>query len=110
MGSARQPRSWSWGARWPDTGCPNYADGVIVSFALLDFVSIRAKQSMERQNEMAEMAGYEQVLQTLTGKHAKALATAQGASRVAENTPIQLSAARETEGQHEPAIRPDWPR
>lgn len=54
---------------------------------------------MERQNEMAEMAGYEQVLQTLTGKHAKALATAQGASRVAENTPIQLSAARETEGQ-----------
>lgn len=78
---------------------PNYAGGIMLSFPLLDLASIRAKQSMERQNELAELAGYEQVLQTLTAKHAKAQATAQGARRIADNTPIQLAAARETELQ-----------
>jgi outer membrane protein len=78
---------------------PNYAGGIMMSFSLFDFASIRAKQSTERQNELAELAGYEQVLQTLTGRHAKAQATAQGARKIAENTPIQLAAARETEGQ-----------
>ncbi len=78
---------------------PNYAGGLMMSFALMDFASIRAKRAMERQNELAELAGYEQVLQTITAKHAKAQATAEGAKRIAENTPIQLAAARETEKQ-----------
>lgn len=78
---------------------PNYAGGIMLSFSLLDIASTRAKQSIERQNELAELAGYEQVLQTLTAKHAKAQATVQGAKRIAENTPIQLAAARETEVQ-----------
>ncbi|MEW6543898.1 MAG: TolC family protein [Nitrospirota bacterium] len=82
---------------FPDV--PNWAAGLEVNFSLMDFASIRAKRLAEQQNEQAELAIYEQVLQALTGKHQKAAATVMGARRVAENTPIQLAAARDTESQ-----------
>ena len=78
---------------------PNVAGGLTLTFALFDFASIRAQRSIEHQNEQAERATYDQVIQALTGKHAKAAATVLAARRVAENTPVQLSAARETELQ-----------
>jgi outer membrane protein len=78
---------------------PNVAGGLTMTFALFDFASIRAQRSIEHQNEQAERATYDQVIQALTGKHAKAAATVSAARRVAENTPVQLSAARETELQ-----------
>lgn len=78
---------------------PNLAGGLTMTFALFDFASIRAQRSIEHQNEQAERATYDQVIQALTGKHAKATATVSAARRVAENTPVQLSAARETELQ-----------
>ncbi len=77
----------------------NWAGGLTLSFALFDFASVRAQRSIERHNEQAERAAYDQVIQALTGKHAKATATVTAARRVAENTPIQLTAARETELQ-----------
>ncbi len=78
---------------------PNYAGGIMLSFQLFDFASIRSKQSIERENERAELAAYDQVLQTVTAKQVKARATATGARQIADNTPIQLAAARETEMQ-----------
>ncbi len=78
---------------------PNYAGGIMLSFQLLDFASIRSKQSMEREHERAERAAYDQALQTVTAKQAKARATVDGARRIANNTPVQLAAARETEVQ-----------
>jgi outer membrane protein TolC len=78
---------------------PNWAGGLTMTFALFDFASIRAERSIEHHNEQAERATYDQVIQALTGKHAKAAATVSAARRVAENTPVQLSAARETELQ-----------
>lgn len=78
---------------------PNYAGGLTFTFSLFDVVSIRANRSAEEQHEQAELARYDQVLQELRGADARARATVDGARRVAENTPIQVDAARQTEGQ-----------
>jgi outer membrane protein len=86
-----------YGGLFPDV--PNIAGGFMISFSLMDFASIRAKRSVEQNNEQAELSAYDQVLQALTSKHVKAVETVKGARRVAENTPIQLSAAKDTELQ-----------
>jgi outer membrane protein len=78
---------------------PNWAGGLTVTFSLFDVASIWAQRSIEQHNEEAERATYDQVIQALTGKYAKATATVTAARRVVENTPLQLSAARETELQ-----------
>jgi outer membrane protein len=78
---------------------PNWAGGLTMTFALFDFASIRSQRAIEHYNEQAERAMYDQVIQNLTGQHAKASVTVTAAQRVAENTPVQLSAARETEIQ-----------
>jgi outer membrane protein len=69
---------------------PNYASGIMLSFSLMDIIALRARQATERQNALAELAGYDQVIQTLTAKHAKAQATVQGARKVADNTRFSL--------------------
>lgn len=78
---------------------PNWAGGVTVTFSLFDIASIRAKRSIEQHNEQAEQASYDQALQSLTGKHAMAVETVKATQRVADNTPIQLSASSEAEIQ-----------
>ncbi|MFO0699186.1 MAG: TolC family protein [Nitrospira sp.] len=78
---------------------PNWAGGLTVTFSLFDFASIRAKRSIEAHNEQAEQASYDQALQSLTGKHAKAIEIVKATERVADNTPIQLAASNETEMQ-----------
>ena len=85
------------GGLFPDV--PNWAGGATVTFSLLDFSSIRSKRSIEHHHEQAERAAYDQALQALTGKHAKAIEIVKAARRVADNTPIQLSASRDTEAQ-----------
>ena len=99
------------GSGWDNQGNPaggatglgpdvaNWAAGLSLRFALFDFASIRAQRSIERHNEQAERATYDQVIQALTGKHAKANATVKAALKVSENTPVQLSAAQDTELQ-----------
>jgi outer membrane protein TolC len=81
----------------PDT--PNWGAGLTATFSLFDLASIRAQRRIEQYNEAAESAKHDQVLQELTARQAKALATAESARRIAENTPVQLAAARETEAQ-----------
>jgi outer membrane protein TolC len=81
----------------PDS--PNWAAGLTATFSLFDLASIRAQRRIEQYNEAAESARHEQVLQELTASQAKALATAEGARLIAENTPVQLAAARDTEAQ-----------
>lgn len=77
----------------------NWAAGLTVSFPLFDFASVRARMQIEAANERAEEARYRQVIQDLTGQSAQARALWEGARRVAENTPIELRAARDTEAQ-----------
>lgn len=77
----------------------NWAAGFTVSFPALDLFSIRARKGVEAANERAQSARYEQIVQDLNADVAKARAVLKGARRIAENTPLQLAAARATEQQ-----------
>ena len=77
----------------------NWGLGLTVTFPAFDLFSIRARQQIEQHNERAEDARYNQVLQDLNGGLEKANAILAGARRVAQNTPVQLEAARATEQQ-----------
>ena len=77
----------------------NWAVGMNVTFPAFDLPSIRARKEVEHYHELAEAARYDEVIQNLNGEMEKATATLAGARRVAQNTPIQLEAARATEQQ-----------
>ena len=77
----------------------NWALGLSVTFSAFEIASIRARKEIESSNERAEAARYDQAIQDIMGQIEKANATLVGARRIAENTPIQLQAARDTEQQ-----------
>jgi outer membrane protein TolC len=77
----------------------NWAVGVTVTFPLFDIFTIRSRKAIESANERVEAARYDQTLQDLTGQFRKAQASLEGARHVAENTPLELDAARTTENQ-----------
>lgn len=77
----------------------NWAAGVTVMFPALDIFSIRAQKQIAAATERAERARYDQTLDDLTGQLRQAQASLEGARRVAENTPIELRAARDAETQ-----------
>ncbi|MBI3693657.1 MAG: TolC family protein, partial [Acidobacteria bacterium] len=81
----------------PNNG--NWALGMSVLFPAFDLAALRSRRQIEVHNERAETARYEQVLQDLRGEVEKARAALNGARRVAENTPVQLAAARTLEQQ-----------
>ena len=77
----------------------NWAVGLTVTFPAFDIFAIRSRKAVESANERAEAARYDQTLQDLTGQLRKAEASLEGSRRVAENTPVELEAARTTENQ-----------
>jgi len=77
----------------------NWAAGVTVMFPAFDIFSIRAQKQIVAANERAESARYDQTLDDLTGQLRQAQVALEGARRVAENTPIELRAARDAEMQ-----------
>ena len=77
----------------------NWAAGLSVNFPVFDIFSIKSKKAVEAANQRAEEARYDQALQDLTGQLRKAQASLDGARKVAENTPLELDAARTTETQ-----------
>ena len=81
----------------PDRG--NWAAGLSVTFPVLDIFTIRSRRAIEAANERAASARYDQTLQDLTGQLRQAQASLEGARHVAENTPVELDAARTTEIQ-----------
>jgi len=83
---------------WPDTA-NNWAAGFSVNFPLLDIASIRAHKRIELANQRREQALYDQTLQNVTGQLDQVQAVVEGSRRVAENTPVELQAAKESEAQ-----------
>jgi len=77
----------------------NWAAGLTVTFPVLDVFSIRQKKAILAANERQEQARYQQTVLDLTGQLRKAQASLKGAWQVAEATPVELEAARETETQ-----------
>jgi outer membrane protein TolC len=77
----------------------NWAVGLTVTFPIFDLFAIRERKRIEAQNERAELATYDRIVQEINAQSEQARAEAEGARRVAENTPIQLNAARVLEGQ-----------
>ena len=77
----------------------NWAAGVTVTFPVFDIFSLRAQKKIAVANEQTERARYDQTLDTLTGQLRQAQVSLDAARRVAENTPIELRAARDAELQ-----------
>jgi len=82
---------------YPNT--QNWGLGLAVTFPIFDIASIRARKRIENFNERAATAKYDQIVQDLNGQMEQARATLAAARRIAETTPIQLEAARNTEQQ-----------
>jgi outer membrane protein len=87
------------GASGLDLQRENWAIGLTVTFPLMDIFSIRAQKQVASAQLKAEQARYEQTEQDLTSQIEQARAGADGARRVAGNTPAELQAARDNEKQ-----------
>lgn len=77
----------------------NWEAGLTAQMDLTSIFSIRARKKVEISRRRSEEALYAQTLQMLTGQQQTALAHLEGARRVAENTPTELAAARQSEVQ-----------
>lgn len=93
---ARIDGSFDNGKGWYPTTC-NWAVGMTVTFPAFDIFGLRARRRVENYNVQAEQARYDQTIQTLKTQEAKARALIEAALSRAENTPVQVKAARETE-------------
>jgi outer membrane protein len=72
----------------------NYALGFTVTFPIFDLPAIRAREAEQSATIRAQAARAEQIAVDLKAQWNRAVATLNGARRVAGNTPVQVSAAR----------------
>jgi outer membrane protein len=78
----------------------NWAAGVQVVFPnLFDYSSLRARRAAADALTRAESARYDEAVLTVTSEKRAADAMVEAARAIAQNTPIQLTAARQTEAQ-----------
>jgi outer membrane protein TolC len=80
-------------------GTMNWAAGVQVTFPAFSIFTLRAQQKAQEANLRAEQARYRQTVDDLSTQVQQAEAVLAGAREVAQNTPVQLSAARLSETQ-----------
>ncbi len=73
---------------------PNYALGLTVTFPLMDFAAIHARESDQAARIRRETARYQQIATDLKAQWNAAEAALQGARRIAAHMPVQVSAAR----------------
>lgn len=72
----------------------NYALGFTVNFPILDLPAVRAREAAQNATIRSQAARSEQIATDLRAEWNRAVATLNGARRVAANTPVQVSAAR----------------
>jgi outer membrane protein TolC len=78
----------------------NWAAGVQVVFPnVFDFTSLRARKAAAAASARAETALYDEAVLTVTSQQQAAAAMVQAARAVAANTPVQLTAAQQSESQ-----------
>jgi outer membrane protein TolC len=81
----------------PDT--PNWAAGITFAWSVLETVGVRARARAEAANVQAESARRTELGQLVDAQLLSAAAIADGARRVATETPVALEAARAAETQ-----------
>jgi outer membrane protein TolC len=72
----------------------DYALGLTVSFPVADRPAISAREAAQSATVRAQAARSQQIATDLRAQWDIAVATVQGARRIAANTPVQVSAAR----------------
>ena len=77
----------------------NYGLGFSVTFPLFDFAALQAREKVQAATIRAQEARLRQVAVELKAQWNRAAANLEGARRVAENTPVQVAAARAATGQ-----------
>ena len=82
---------------WPEVS--NWAVGLTISLPVLEIAPLHVRREIESYRERAEAARYEQTLRELKSEMEKAEVGLDAARRIAENTPVQLEAARTAEQQ-----------
>jgi outer membrane protein len=76
---------------------PNYQDyalGFNVTFPVMDFESLRAREASQSADIRAEVARAKQIATDLRAQWNRAVVSLEGSRRIAANTPVQVSAAR----------------
>ncbi len=76
---------------------PNWAVGLKAQFSVMDIFAIKAKERDVGSQVLQERSNYEEVMQILKSRDAQARALIDGSTRLAQNAPILLQAAQETE-------------
>lgn len=77
----------------------NWAGAVQVTFPLFDIFTIHQEKKVQAANLLAEQMRYRQTMDDLFIQVAQAQATLDGARQVAQNTPVEVAAARQSEQQ-----------
>ncbi|HEY7390426.1 MAG TPA: TolC family protein [Bryobacteraceae bacterium] len=72
----------------------NYAFGLTVTFPVMDRYAVQAQEAQETANLHADQAQYQVITENLESQFRTAQANLAGARRVANNTPVQVAAAR----------------
>jgi outer membrane protein TolC len=72
----------------------NYAFGFSIMFPFFDLPSLRAREAAQSATIRSQAARSEQIAVDLRAQWNRAVATLNGARRIAANTPVQVSAAR----------------
>jgi outer membrane protein len=80
-------------------GTLNWAGAVQVSFSAFDIFTIRQEKRVQAANVRAEQMHYQQTKDDLSIQAEQAQATLDGARQIAQNTPIEVAAARQSEQQ-----------
>ncbi len=83
----------------------NYALGLTVTFPVMDITSVQAREAIQSATVRAQTARSEQIATDLRAQWNAAVATLQGARRIAANTPAEISAARAAAQQAEARYR-----
>jgi outer membrane protein len=77
----------------------NWQAGLTVQMNLSDWFARHEERSIQEANRRQQEALYAETIQTITGQEQQAFAALDGARRAAQNTPIELQAAQQSEAQ-----------
>ncbi|MGH9643924.1 MAG: TolC family protein, partial [Terriglobales bacterium] len=77
----------------------NWQAGLTVQMNVSEWFSRHEQRSIQLANLRQQEALYAETIQTINGQVQEALATLKGSRRVAQNTPVELQAAQQSEAQ-----------